>query len=78
MTPETTEVLKCQHALKKVILVTKRTREVTLLGKYCALGFELSFDFESWGGEQKERLHGQRVDFLNCLNSQLTAPNDDE
>ena len=51
---------------------------MTLLGKYCALGFELSFDFESWGGEQKERLHGQRVDSLNCLNSQLTAPNDEE
>lgn len=72
------EVLKCQHAFKKVILVTKRTREVTLLRKYCALGFGLSFDFESWGGEQKELLPGQRVDSLNCLNSELTAPNDDE
>lgn len=66
------EVLKCQHAFKKVILVTKRTREVTLLRKYCALGFGLSLDFESWGGEQKEPYLG-RVDSLNCLNSELTA-----
>ena len=45
----------------------KNKREATLLQKTWAAGFELPFDFESWGEDQEKFLLGQRFGNFHCL-----------
>lgn len=60
-----TEVSVCFD--KDNISSKKNKWEVTLLEKTCTARFELSFDFQSCGGEQEEFLRLQRFAYFNCL-----------